>query len=388
MSVMALVCLASAAVAQDGDAGDRQGLSFTPHVRGTLGYDDNVFLERRGEEDDFFLWIEPGVDARWTRSKIRAGADVGLDGRFYLEEEDLTEVFWNARGFVEYQPTDDLRFEISDRYVPTALQLGAPEDTTANQEQANWLQAEAEYTRELRPRTDLEVGVRGTRFDTRSFRAVVDVDGDGIPEEDRVDVDYWEARGWLEGRHELGRDREVFARFDTARRTYPSLESADFTEYAGTVGARAAITARIRVDVAVGYGVIDFDDQGSEPRFLGELGLTYELPRDWTVRVSAARTLSSDVVGTDFNETNVRLDVRKELGRRTTVIASGFWSQFDNNAIEQEENEVVAAELRVERELTPRITAELAYRYWKNLGDFENDDFTQNRVLLGLVYRY
>ena len=387
MSTMALVCLATAVHAQD-DADDRQGLHFTPHVRGTLIYDSNVFLERRGGEDDFALQVEPGVEGRWSRSKLRAGADVGLDGRFYLEEEDLSEVFWDARAFLEYEPTEDLRLRISDRYVPQALQLGAPEDTVVNQEQANWVEGEAVYERELRPRTEMELGLRGTRFDTRSFTAVVDADGDGMLEEADVDVDYWEARGWVEARHELSRDREVFGRFTTARRTYPDLETADFVEYFGTVGARAELTPRIRLDVGVGWGVIDFDEQDDESRFVGELGLTWELPRQWTLRLSGGRSLSSDVVGTDFAETSVRFDVRKELGRRTTVIASVFWSQFDNNAIEQQENEVIAGELRLRRELTARIDAELTYRRWKNTGDFENDDFTQDRVTLGLVYRY
>lgn len=388
VSVMALVCLASAAHAQDAEPDDRKGLRFEPYVRGTTVYDDNVFLERSGEEDDFALWLQPGLDTRWSRSKLSAGADVGLDARFYLEEEDLNEVLWNAQAFVEYRPTDELTLELRDRYVPQALQLGAPEDTVVNQEQSNWVEGELLWERELRPRTDLEVGLRGTRFDTRAFDAVVDVDGDGIPEQSEVDVDYWEARGWVEGRQEVGRDREVFARFDVARRTYPDLETADFVEYFGTVGARAQLTPRIRLDVGVGWGVLDFDEQDNESRFVGELGLTYELPRDWTLRVSAGRSLSSDVVGTDFAETNLRLEVRKKLGRRTTVIASGFWSQFDNNAVEQEENEVVAAELRLQREITQRIRAELSYRYWRNRGDFSNDDFTQNRVMLGLVYRY
>lgn len=388
VSWVVLVCLATAAGAQDDGADARQGLHFTPHVEGDLVYDDNVFLERSGEEDDFALWLRPGVDTSWARSKLRAGLDLGLDARFYLEEEDLNEVFWNAQGFLGWAPTDDLTFEISDRYVPQALQLGAPEDTTVNQEQANWLQGEMVYDRELRPRTGLEVGLRGTRFDTRSFRAVVDVDGDGIPEEDRVDVDYWEGRGWIEGKQEIGRDREAFLRFDVARRAYPDLESADFWEYSGTVGARAQITPRIQLDAGVGYGVLDFDEQGSEPRFIGEVGLTWELPREFTLRVSAARLLSSDVVGTDFAETSVRVDLRKQLGRRTAVTVSGYWSEFDNNAFEQEQDEVVAAELRLEREITRRIRADLSYRYWRNRGDFDDDDFTQNRVMLGLVYRY
>lgn len=388
VSTMALVCLATAAHAQDDDADSRKGLHFTPQVRGTLIYDDNVFLERRGGEDDFALQVEPGVEARWSRSRLRAGADVGLDGRFYLEEEDLSEVFWDTRAFVEYEPTEDLRLRVSDRYQPQALQLGAPEDTVVNQEQANWVEGEAVYERELRPRTDLEVGVRGTRFDTRSFTAVVDADGDGMLDEARVDVDYWEARGWVEGRHELGRDREVFGRFTTARRTYPDLETADFVEYFGTVGARAQLTPRIRLDVGVGWGVLDFDEEDDESRFVGELGLTWELPREWTLRLSGGRSLSSDVVGTDFAETNVRFEVRKKLGRRTTAIATVFWSQFDTNAIEQAQNEVIAGELRLRREITARIDAELAWRRWKNTGDFENDDFTQNRVTLALVYRY
>lgn len=388
VSAMVLVCLATAAQAQEAETEGRKGLHIAPRVGATAIYDDNVFLERRDGEDDFALRFEPGVEATWARSKLRAGVDLGLDGRFYLENEDLSEVFWDGEAYLEYRPREDLLLKVSDHYVPAALQLGAPEDTVVNQEQANWLRGEMRWERDLARKTELEVGLLGTRFDTRGFTAVVDLDGDGMLEESRVDVDFWEARGWIEGRREVGRDREVFTRFTTARRTYPDLESADFVEYFGTVGLRAALTPRIRLDLAAGWGVLDFDEQSSESRFVGELGLTYELPRDWTLRLSAARSLSSDVVGTDFAETSARLEVRKKLGRRTTVIAAAYWSEFDNNAIDQEQNEVLAGELRLLRELTPRIQTELAWRRWKNTGDFENDDFTQDRVTLGVVYRY
>ena len=217
---------------------------------------------------------------------------------------------------------------------------------------------------------------------------VADADGDGVVEGESADLDYWDARGWAEARYELGREREVFARLSAARRTFPSFETADFVEYFGTLGTRSQITPRIRLELGLGWGVLDFDDQGSESRFVAELGLTYQLPRDWRLRVAGGRTLSSDVAGTDFAETNARLEVRKALGRRTTVIATAFWSDFDNNAVAQAQNEVVAGELRLERQITPRVRADLSYRRWKNMGDFESDDFTQNRVILGLVFTY
>lgn len=388
MSMMAFVCLATAAGAQEEAPQEPEGLHFAPHVRGSALYDSNVFLERRGAEDDFALSLEPGVEATWRRSKLRAGADVGLDGHLYFQHEELNELFWDASAFVEYEPREDFRLRLEDRYVPQALQLGAPEDTVVNQQQANWLTGEAVFDREVQAKTDLELGLRGTRFDTRGFDAAVDLDGDGMLEEARVDVDYWEARGWLEGRRELSRDRELFARLESARRVYPDLEIADFTEYAGTLGFRAALTSRIRLDVGVGWGYLDFDAQDGESRFVGEMGLTWELPREWTLRLSGGRSLSSNVVGTDFGETHVRFEVQKELGRRTRVIASVYWSEFENNALEQDANEVIAGELRVQRDLTARIRAELGWRRWVNAGDFENDDFTQDRILLALVYRY
>lgn len=389
MLAMGVVCLASAVHAQDAaDAGDARGLHVSPHVRATTIYDSNVLLKRRDKEDDWAFWLQPGVELEWTRSKLRAGADLGIDARWYVDHSSLSETFWDASAFVEYAPTEAMTFKLSDRYVPQALVLGQPEDDTINQQQSNWLEAEGRYEHEFGARNEMELGLRGTRFDSRSFDALVDVNDDGIPEEDRVDADYWEGRGWLEGRREIGRDRELFSRFTLARRTYPHLSEVDFTEYFGTVGARLAITARIRFDFGVGWGVIDFDEQGSQNRFVGDVGLTWELPRDWLLRVSGARTLSSDVVGTDFDETSARIEVRKRLGRRTSVIVGGFWSSFDNNAVDQEQNEVLAGEVRVERELTPRIRVELGYRRWKNLGDFENDDFTQDRVTLGVAYRY
>ena len=46
------------------------------------------------------------------------------------------------------------------------------------------------------------------------------------------------------------------------------------------------------------------------------------------------------------------------------------------------------AEVRIRRQLSRRLTADLEYRFWDNAGNFTSNDFIQNRAMLTLRYRY
>ncbi len=365
-----------------------RGLRIRPAVRTEVVFDDNPRHERRGGDADVGFGLAPSLAAEYGRGRWNAGAEVGADVRLYTRDSDLDETFWNARGHLEFEPLRGLVVRVSERYAPQPVDLGRPSDETTNLRQSNTLVAEARYWRELKRESAIEVGIRSSRFDTQGFAASVDTNGDGVVESvDDLRTSYWDVSAFVEAQRKLGRRFRIFARGQWLERRYDEIPVTDFTELSGMVGLRADL-GRLDLELAFGYGVLDFEGLPSNDRFLVRLQADWELGRDWRVTASVLNRLTGDVTGTDFGETGVRVGVEKRLGARTSLYAGTWWSQYDSQAPGARRNTILAAEVRLRRQLTRRIEAVLAYRRWLNEGDFDDDDFTQNRVTLGFVYRY
>jgi hypothetical protein len=365
-----------------------RGLRVRPEVQTLFVWDDNVYLDE-SDEDDFAVGVAPRVRIDAERERWRAGADLGADLRWYVENSELSEDFWRVSAWGEVEPIDGLTLRVADHYVPQPVTLGRPEDETANLRQSNTLLAEARYWRDLKRETSLEVGARATRFTTEPFTGTVDADGDGVPEEVRgLESDYFGSQAWTELRYDLGRGRVAFGRVDLVQRSYDEIDSADYVEAGAVVGLRTPIGRRIRLEVAAGWGFLDFAELPDDDRLLGRAELRWDAGRGWSVGLSLLQRLTGDATGTDFGETSARLDVEKLLGRRTSIRAAAWWSWFDEGGAQSRDDRVFAVEVMVRRRLTRRFETFLAWRRWENRGDFDADDFTQNRVTLGLAYRY
>jgi hypothetical protein len=383
---------APAGAAVDGTAGassPSHSWSIRPEVRTAVVWNDNVFHDRRNREGDLAFGIAPSVSADYNRERWRVGGDLGADARVYLDHSELNETFWNVQAYGEIEPRPGLMFRVADYYVPQPIELGRPYDDTSNLQQSNTLLAEARYWRELKRGAAFELGIRGTRFTTDTFDASVDTNGDGSLESfSDFRSDYWGGRFFAEARRPFGRRLEGFVRGEYQQRDYDEIESADYYELSGLVGVRARYGRRLSGEVMVGWGRPHFDGLANDGRFIGRLILNYQPRPDWRIRVSLLRRLTGDANGTDFDETSARLGVEKDLGRRTRAYAGIWWSRTLEDLPGRDHDQVIGAELRLRRQITRHIEGVLAYRHWENDGAFEEDDFTQNRVTLALVYRY
>ena len=365
-----------------------RGLRLRSEVRSAVVYDDNVFLEEDGESDVAF-GLAPSVGAEYVRPRWKVGGDFGVDGRLYTSNSSLSDLFWRAEAYGEIEPVRGLRLRIADHYVPQPLVLGRPEDETANLVQSNTLLAEARYWREIRSQAAIEVGIRAARFTADSFPASIDVDGDGrIDSDSHFESDYWGVSAFAEGQLFVGRSTTVFTRLEARQREYDELTAADYDEISVLLGFRTRVGSRLSVELAGGYGIIDYEEFEQNPRWLGRLALDYDMGRGWRVRLTLLRRLSSDATAIDFGETSARVGVEKRLGARTSIYADAWWAEYDSDGPGRADQRVLAGEVGLRRQLTRRIEATLSYRHWRNEGGLPDDDFTQNRVMLGLVYRY
>jgi len=383
-----LVCASCVASAAWGGI-SRGGLHLEPSLKITFVGDDNVYHTKRDKESAFGSWIFPRLALDYGRGSLRAEGDLGVDARLYTGASGLDEVYYFVSAELEYQTQRGLTLSLSNLYAPQPVSLGRPTDDSENLLQSNTLIAEARYRREFKRSTALELGLQGSWFTSEEFDTVIDLHDDGVLEEvDDFHADYLDFSAFLEGQYSLGRRALLFARGRARVRDYDEIPRGDYTEYSAVVGARTDWGRRIRLEISFGYGAIDYEHQSTDSRFVGRLTLDYQLPRGWAIEGSVGRTLTSQAVGVDFDETFARLGVEKLLGSRTRAYLGLWWNSFDSAVSGQRENSSTAVEFSLRRQLTRRIEAELGYRYWSNGGDHSADDFHQNRVTLAFTYRY
>jgi hypothetical protein len=383
-AVGCVLCLAPAA--WGGASGER--FRIRPSLKVTFVGDDNIYHEKDDEESAFGSWIAPRLELDYRRGSFRTGGELGADVRLYTGGKDLNDSYYHVAADVEYQTLRGVTLRLSNIYTPQPVWLGRPTDDTGNLVQSNTLRAEARFRREFKRTTSLELGVQTSWFTAEGYTTSI-VHPDEVSEEiDRFHPDYLDFSGFVEGQYSLGRRALFFARGRARVRNYQEIPGGDYTEFAGVVGMRTDWGRRFWLEVAFGYGAVNFERLSSEGRPVGRVTFHYEMPKGWTLKGSFGQTLTSQAVGTDFSENYVRVDLEKLLGSRTRAGLGFWWNSFDSAASGQRENSSSAVEFSIRRQLTRRIEAVLAYRHWRNGGDQSADDFQQNRVTLAFSYRY
>ncbi len=381
-------CLVLAPCAAGAESqGDR--LSFRPSVTLSFEATDNGLQALDGTDTEWTYGaaLEPRLELEYERPRLRAGTAIGADLRYSVDEPALRDAFLDLSAFVEWELLRGLTLRISDQFVPQAVRLGSPSDDVRNLRQSNLAMVELNYRRELRRRRAVELGVRGSRFDSQGFAASLDLDADGLPDlVGNLRSDYWSGAAYLEAQQSLGRHSLVYLRGELRERTFDEIPRSDFSEWSSQLGLRSQIAKRLELDMALGYGSVDYDDLPSDSRLIGRAELDYVLPRGWGLQGAFVQRFSAGAGGTDFDESTARFGVSKVLGQRTRASAGLLWTRFRADSPDSDANRVTAFDLSLERQLTRRIKAVLAWQRWRNSGSADDDDFTQNRVTLGFTY--
>jgi hypothetical protein len=378
----ALVLTASPARAE----GQESRFSVHPSVRVVGVADDNVFLNDRAKSD-LGGWITPRIEATYRTRIFEVGADVGVEVRRYVEHSALADELLRLRGYAEIGLWSGLTMRVSDAYVPQPIQLGLPEDDGSNLAQTNRLDARLRYERELPGGREFELGLRGTRFLSESFAADVPSSGRHDAVLDHFHPDFWEAATYLEFRSPFGRRSSTYARAQFRQRFFDESPRSDHWDLTALIGLRSRWLRNVEIQIAGGWGLISFDSRGDVHRFLGEASLRHRLPSGWSWNLSAAHKFTADLSGNDFVETTGELGVEKRFGERMSASAKAFLSRFDDAAWDRGGNLFGGVEVAIHRQLSRRAQVKLTYRHWRNGGDYDFDDFRQNRLALEFSYR-
>ncbi len=149
--------VAPAASAQQGDnpflrgryasVGERRQDGYDPlptragafEVQSSLGvsaeYNDNLFAERTGPDDDTIVRIQPDIEARstWSTHQLNAGLSIGHDEYIANDEETVTNYNGYVGGRLDVQRSFQLTGRVNaahvtePRYEPAGNQVGATE---------------------------------------------------------------------------------------------------------------------------------------------------------------------------------------------------------------------------------------------------------------------
>lgn len=380
-----LVPLASPVGAEEGET---RRFTWRPSLVVRSVADDNVRQRDRGKEGDFWMSASPRLELGYEARAFDVGADLGADFRHFADNDDLNDAFYRVKVHAEAGILPGLSARVSDTYVPQSETLGLPEDDASNQQQTNLVDGEIRYWRALDERREFTLGVRGARFDSETFTALVPGPGDTTFVDRSFRGDYWEGGSFLELTQTLGRRSAVYLKGQARYRSFDEAGFSDHTAYLAQLGLRTKWSSRLRMELAGGWGLVDFRSREDVPRFLGSAKLEYRAGSGCTFDLGAHQRFTSDLTGAEFVDTTGRIGVEKYFGRRTAAEITGFLSYLDSESTSPGTNVFGGVELRVRRQLSRRLQLGVAYRYWHNAGAYALDDFAQNRVMLTLGYRY
>ncbi len=381
------LALGLALAAPVGAEDSRDGVTLHPSLRVIGVFDDNPFTSGEDPQSDWGVWVVPRLEIDAVRGRLHAGLDLSGELRRYRRHAALDQHFWTLLGFGELDLGRGFQLRVADAYVPRPLVLGRPTDDGPNRIQTNRADAELRWRRPLRRGDAVELGLRATRFDTDRFVTDLDTNGDGVLDARRAERgNYEEFAADLEWQRSLGRRALLYLRGEARERSFDELSEVDFRELAGFTGVRVRGTRRLSLDAGIGWGRLSFDSGRDQDRLLLRTQVRWQGSHQ-SAELTLGRQFTADIAGQEYVETSGRLELERELGRRTRAGVGFLISHFESSVPGSASNRFFGTELWLDRQLRRRLHGRLAWRHWRNGGDDEFDDFHQNRVTLELVYR-
>jgi len=370
-----------------GDEDDPKRFSWHPSLTLTTVADDDPNLDR-GKGGAVGLWFAPNLELGYRADAYELSADIGADVRRYFGENGLSEEFGRVRASGEVGLYPGLTVRLEDAFVPVPERIAAPADETSNLIQANQLDLEMRYWRELAKKREILFALRGTYFTGEDFAAILLTDGGGLFGQKHFDPEHVEAELVAEFQSPLAERSAWYIRGTGHYRSFEETIVPDHADLAAMLGVRSRWFHNVELDVAAGWGVIQFESRDDVQRFVGEGSLRFRQSNGWTWTASAANRFVADVSGNNFVETTGRLGIEKFFGDDTRLSGAVFISRLENDAWETDSNLFGGVEIRGSHRLDRHTEISLTYRFWQNAGDYSADDFDQHRLALELVYRH
>jgi hypothetical protein len=379
--------LALAAAGRAGAEGQDKGFSLHPSIVATTVYDSEPGLGQPGlnASGDVGFWFFPRLEAGYESTEFEVGADVGVDVRRYISTRFLDDQFVHASAFGEVGLLPGLSARLSNAYEPHYKQLGLPENQGSNLIQANLSQAELRYWREVGSGIEMELGGRGSYLLSEGFAA--SFPGSGGPVVDTgYHADFWQATGFTHLRAPVARQTHALFSGELGFRDYRNGQRADHLNVAVMAGLLSERFEGVELELAAGYGLIDFEGLRDRQQPIGRIELRQRLGPNFRWHALVANGFRSNLVGNEVFEASGEIGFRQQLAEHTDARVDLFVARFEDVGADPDLYGGVEVELG--RDLAAQTRVSLAYRYWQNAGDAGANDMHQNAVFLRFSHRH
>ncbi len=395
--MLAGACLASAAVAQEGEGPvavfdrtrpgydakglDLGGFRLFPRAGVSETYDDNIFADDSDEEADLITSIAAALTARseWSRHELSIEGQLRHQSFLDNDEQDRTE----------FLVKPELRLDLAERSTATLT---------------------SEYSRRVIGRDDPEDAgdEEPTEFDRyatraeligRANRAFFGVNG-AVRRDDYIssgddDRDRTEFRFGLPLGYEVSAKTDVVLEPFLRWRDFDELDStgADRDAFAAgsTIGLKTEVTSLFHLNFNVGFVANDYDD----PRFDDAVDLIFGGEAVWyvtpmtTVKARAARRdiATGEPGASSKTQSSAGLELQHELQRNVLLGAEASYINDDFRDLDRNDDRAIFA-VGAEYLLNPYVSLSADYRYEQRWSDVAEEDFSRNLVTLGLKTRF
>ena len=364
--------------------------SLEPELSVTETYDDNVNRSDEDPEHDFITGVHVGVSMSATSPRVDASARYGLGTEFFAREtEEDGELEHAATASLLYRATRRLNVRIADtfrladtseseasRQVPQGDGVTPPPPSAAApgtaptrrvRQLANTVLVDGSYRYDAVTTIGTSYAYEAQRYDAPEF----------------ADTDTHTAR--ILGSRQIGRDDSIGLNTSVswARVTSPEEQDRWFADARATWGhafsERTSLTASL--------GVAWSDERDVDPGVVGDLSVTHRTERGrFTVGYSGGYLVGNET-GEAERSDRVGLGIAHALGSRAELELGA--AAVRNESLEEPRDRTSTYSLtaRLRGRITERLEWTVGYEFERNDARAVGNDFTSNRVSVGLTVR-
>jgi len=372
ISVIAIIC---AIIPWGAAIAGRVHVGGTFDIRGT--YDNNIFLEKRDKTGTFFTTIEPALNLSYRGPRLDIDAESGATFFIYPSYEDLSDQFFNQRVRIRYKLGPRLSLEAEDLYTYVNETIGKPETLSSNLVQSNsW---------RVRPIFQTNIGSRSRGKVTASYGRTHYLDQ---VTGSRESPDFDEARVNLYLDRDVTERILVYTTQEFTDRDYDKVDESSFTGLLSTLGFRWRIGRTLSLDASGGYNWLKFDEDGNQNGRIIDVALHYTPNYRTRFTAGYSQLFTSDVIGQVFQQDRVNLGVERQVGPRTLLKFTSFFTELDQIGRGPSNNNFFGGNLGLVHKLRPRIKLLADADWQQNGGGIETDDYEIFQVTIGLRFEF
>ena len=372
-----------------------QGLELGPfRILPSLGlsieYDDNIELTPNNEIEDFIFHIIPGVVIELPSRKYAIRLGYQADILRYMDNTDLDTIHHFLLADARVALTVGLGLRLTDRFIITDDFSGfpVPEVTQREERWENTLDAGVDYT--LRERYTFDVNFRWFMVDYK----------DDPADFNQFDRDDYTIAGTFFYRlmpktSILGEVDYTLVRYDQP----VSARARDSDGWRFWLGVKGDITAKTTILLKVGWEWKDYESPAREDwnGLVAELNAIWKYREPSEVRVFGGRAnVESLFEGTAYYVTTYGgAEARHFLNERLILRVRGLGgvNQYPENVLlgvgsADRTDTFFEAGISLKYQMRRWLAFELGYNYLVNNSNFNEFDYTDNRVKASVLFSY